>query len=1083
MKNCKLKLVAAAVMLSLGTMGSVSAANDTSSSMRGKITGPAGNPAANVKVIVKHTPTGTVSEFTTNDTGTFIGKGLRVGGPYDVTIDSDKFQDASLSNVYLQLGDTYRLIRQLEADNVERIGVSAQRIVEATGSTSTFGQELVDNMPSLKRDMKDIARINPLATVSGNGNLTFAGGNPRMNSITVDGIGQNDDFGLNYEGYPTSSSPISLEAIAEISVSVVPFSVRQGGFSGGSINAVTKSGSNEFHGSVFYDYSAPDLAGKRQAISQIFDDNGAVKDADEHRTYKINESDLLNTITTMGIALGGPIIKDELFFFANYETLEDETEFQPGFNNSGAANEYSIEESEYNRFNQILNDVYGLQDSLFTSPVDKDDKWLLKLDWNISDNHRLAMTYQNQDNEVVRNLSGGGSSLGLASSVYTNKTTTSNISTKLYSEWSDSFTTEFGIAFKDVESESITGSDFGSVQVYVGEAEPGQPENGKENGRGSNFEFGAESNRHANESQNKNLKISFDANYLMGEHDINFGFEIERLNLYNLFAPDSKGSWVFESFDAFANQVSDGSRFQYSNAFTNDAKDAAYDNVRYTSVLYAEDTFYLTDDFEMTAGLRYELVSTDDKPNLNSRFQETYDISNQENLDGLDIFMPRVSFKWFAAETVTVRGGIGRFNGGIPNVWYNGPFTADGITYVSAPDSAIDAHYTADQTTDFTQVPQSIQDSLVQGAGSLSYIDPNFKLPSDWRAQLAVDYTFDIPMLGDGFAWTTELTYMKKKDEPIWRDASRSLLDENGSINYAADGERIIMTSIYDGTPYANNYDVELSNADKDGRSIIFTTALSKYWDSGVSMSVSYANQDVSENTGGTNSRNSSNYSNTLMVNRNQQQVGRGYYEIEHSFKLNLGYKAELFDGYDTRINLFYERRSGRPLSWVMGFFRDGDLGDQRDFNTFSPYLPYIPSGPDDANVDWENSASWDELSTTLSRAGVSACGCILDRGAATQPWVTELDLSFKQEIPGFMEGHKGQLMLTIENLANLLNDDWGVERNARFPKALYDFGGLSDDGKYQLRTSFNGYDVRNYSAIEGDASTWQIKLGVRYTF
>lgn len=1072
MKNCKLKLVAAAVMLSLGTMGSVMAADDTSSSMRGKITGPQGNPAANVKIIVKHMPTGTVSEFTTNSTGTFIGKGLRVGGPYDITIDSDQFRDASLKNIYLKLGDTYRLVRELEADNVERIAVSAQRLVEATGSTSTFGQELVDNMPTLNRDMKDIARLNPLATLNGQGNLTFAGGNPRTNSITVDGIGQNDDFGLNYEGYPSSVSPISLESIAEISVSVVPFSVKKGGFTGGSINAVTKSGTNEFHGSVFYDYTDPDLAGKGKTFSQVFDDGGApVLDANQHRTYELRESDLTRTVSTMGLSLGGPIIADKLFFFANYEKWSSDVEFDPGFLNSGAANEYNVSQAQFDEFNRILSETYGLQDSFFNNPEDKDDKWLLKLDWNINDTQRLAVTYQTQDNDNIRGFSGGGDNLSLASRVYNFNTKTSNIAVKLYSEWNDNFTTEFGVAFKDVKQQSITNSDLGAIDVSIA------------GGQGPEFQFGVDRNRHANGAKNKNLKINFDANYLYGEHDINFGFEVERLNLFNIFVPNAKGVWTFDSLEDFENQHSNARGFRYGNAFTNDPADAGYDNVRYTTVLYGEDTFYLTDDIEFTAGLRYERISTDDEPSLNTNFLNTYGFSNQENLDGLDIFMPRVSFKWFATEDLTVRGGLGRFSGGLPNVWFNGPFTADGITSVNAPGSAINAYYTDDRITDITQVPQEIKDSLTQGAGSTSYINPNFKLPSDWRAQLAFDYVFDIPGLGEGYAWTTEITYMKKKDEPIWRDSSRSPLDENGSVNYAADGERIIQSSIYAGTPFEDNYDIELANADQDGRSIIFTTSLSKEWNNGINMSASYANQDITENTGGTNSSSSSLYNNTLTANRNQAQVGRGYYETEHSFKLNLGYKTEFFEGYATRINLYFERHSGRPLSWVMGFFRDSDLGDQRDFNTFSPYLPYIPSGADDVNVDWENSADWSELSAILDRAGLDACGCILNRGAGTQPWVTELDLSIKQDIPGFMEGHKGQIMLSIDNLANLLNDDWGQERNARFPKGLYDFGGLSEDGKYQLETSFRGYDVRNYTGIDPNSSTWQIKLGVRYTF
>ena len=248
MKNCKLKLIAAAVMMSLGTMGSVQAA-ETSSSIRGKITGPAGQVAANVKITVKHQPSGTVTEYVTNDAGVFVAKGLRVGGPYQITVDSDQHRDTQMNGIYLQLGDTYRANAQLEAQNVETISVSAARIQQTDGASSVWGEDFINSMPSLNRDIKDLARINPMASVRGNGELTIAGGNPRTNSITVDGIGQNDDFGLNYGGYPTQQPSISMDAIAQISVDVAPFSVPvKSGFAGGNINAVTKSGTNEFKG-------------------------------------------------------------------------------------------------------------------------------------------------------------------------------------------------------------------------------------------------------------------------------------------------------------------------------------------------------------------------------------------------------------------------------------------------------------------------------------------------------------------------------------------------------------------------------------------------------------------------------------------------------------------------------------------------------------------------------------------------------------------------------------------------------------------------------------------------------------------
>jgi hypothetical protein len=185
---------------------------------------------------------------------------------------------------------------------------------------------------------------------------------------------------------------------------------------------------------------------------------------------------------------------------------------------------------------------------------------------------------------------------------------------------------------------------------------------------------------------------------------------------------------------------------------------------------------------------------------------------------------------------------------------------------------------------------------------------------------------------------------------------------------------------------------------------------------------------------------------------------------------------------------LFYERRSGRPFSYVMGMYQDGDFGDTAagGLYTQSAYLPYIPSGAGDDNVDWENSISWNKIKMLLDNAGIAygGEGYILDRNTHNQPWVTDLDLSIQQEIPGFMDGHKGILYLTIDNFANLLNNDWGVERRLTYPQVgLYDFGGLSDDGKYQIDMKHQGYYPNNYDTVDLNSSSWSAKLGVRYTF
>ena len=300
MNKLRLSKLTGAVILALGVSTSAMAA-DTSSSMRGKITTPSGEAAANVKIKVIHQPTGTVSELTTNESGTFIANGLRVGGPYTVFIDSDTHSDSMVENIYLELGDTYRLQEQLNSLAMEKIEVSGYKIVQQSGgSSSVFGEDTINNMPSFNKDIKDVARLNPLANINGSGELTFAGNNPRTNSLTVDGIGQNDDFGLNYGGYPTAQPPVALDAIEQISVDVSPFSASKGNFGGGTINAVTKSGTNEFKFSGFYETSTPDMAGDVDNISEVYADGRPVLDEDGHKTFEISKVEPIQTEERFG---------------------------------------------------------------------------------------------------------------------------------------------------------------------------------------------------------------------------------------------------------------------------------------------------------------------------------------------------------------------------------------------------------------------------------------------------------------------------------------------------------------------------------------------------------------------------------------------------------------------------------------------------------------------------------------------------------------------------------------------------------------------------------------------------------------
>jgi hypothetical protein len=1020
-------------------------ADSTSSSLRGKITGPQGNPAPNTKLTIIHNPSGTVRETQTNDVGTFSVKGLRVGGPYTVVIDSEKFNDTMEEGIILKLGEAFRLNIDLKetSQNIETIVVtgSSQAYI-STGSNSSFGASEIARAPAFNRDLKDIVKNNPLAVVDESGGLSFGGSNPKYNSITIDGIGQNDDFGLNTSGYPTQRSPISLDAVDQIAVDSSPFTAKVGGFSGGSVNVVTKSGTNEFKGSFFYEFMNEDMAGDPK--SKLLEDSD--------QNFDVGKQ------STLGLSFGGPLINDELFFFVSLEQFKKEAPAPFGIGSGSTPSD--ISQATFDEFSDILSQTYNLTDSLGSDPKDEDDKFLVKLDWNINQQHRADFTFQYQDNHEDRNYTDSDDELKLASNGYKYKTVLRNFASHIYSDWNDDFSTEVSMSLKNTRTDSLTSSNLGEVNVRVPDGD---------------IVFGVDAFRHANVAETTTLKLHLDANYLMGDHEIKFGIHSERLRLYNLFVESSKGVWDFDSLEDFGSKAP--SRFTYKNAYDNDPNTSAYEMVRYTTSLYAEDTWVFNDDLDITFGVRYERLSSDDTPIENTAFTNTYGYPNTENLDGLDIFLPRVGFKYYINDSASLRGGIGRYSGGKPNVWVANSFTNDGITFVSAPSSVTNEIINDPNLVDFSKVPQAAKDSLTQGAGSTNSVDPNYKMASDWRFQLGLDMTIDIPYLGEDYQWSIEGNYIKKQDSPFWVDNARKIKGQT------ADGGRDIYESIYTGDK-VDNYDIMLTNADKDGRSILLSTSLQKQWNNGVRMNMSYTNQDITESNPGTSSRAVSNYQYNVALNRNDPLIDTAYYEVEHRFVINLGYTTQFIDGYDTNIDLFFERRSGRPYSYTLGAHNDGDLGDQRDLNRSDIYIPYIPTSATDSAIDWDNSMSYDELMQLIGDAGLSGfAGGYADKNSHSQPWVTTLDLNIQQEIPGFKESHKGMVYFTIDNLANLLNSDWGQVHRMTFPQQILVDYDVNDNGQYVYQERFGGSDVRNWSEFMQEESVWRIKLGLRYNF
>src|SRR5688500_1408931 len=377
--------------------GPVAVAQETTSSLAGFVVGADGQPIPGVRVSIVHLPTGTSETTATNASGAFTATGLRVGGPYRVTAQAEGMQEAAIEDLFTQLAErtSVTLVAQPIAQlaGVEVTGSSERDV--SIGAASRYGTREVSELPSISRDIKDVVRVDPKAWVDPTNSdaLEIAGVNNRYNTVTVDGVRQSDDFGLNNNGYPTQRSPLSVDAIEAVSVLSAPFSVEYSFFRGSTINMVTKSGANEFAGSAFYYKGDDSLIGDQTRdtnVELVFDED------------------------VFGGTLGGPIIRDKLFFFLSYEKLERTAPQDVGATGSGFPVEVpNVSQADYDRIRQIGLDIYDFDiGQTLASAPEEDEKILAKLDWNIDESHRASLSYQRTEgNELIVNTTNNNPSL------------------------------------------------------------------------------------------------------------------------------------------------------------------------------------------------------------------------------------------------------------------------------------------------------------------------------------------------------------------------------------------------------------------------------------------------------------------------------------------------------------------------------------------------------------------------------------------------------------------------------------------------------------------------------------------------
>ncbi|VXB45191.1 Oar protein [Luteimonas sp. 9C] len=1060
--------------LSLGLIVALAAApafaQTTSAGVGGQVTGAGGAPVTGAEVTIVHTESGTVSRATTDASGRYNARGLRVGGPYTITVTKAGEGTRTEDNVYLNLNQVNTVDAALTGDmttlaTVTATAIGGSEIFSAnkmgTGTNVTSAQ--LEALPSISRTLQDYARLDPRVsqTDKARNEISIGGQNPRYNAIRVDGINSGDTFGLESNGLAAPRQPFSMDVIDEIAVDVANYDVTITGGVGGVINAVTKSGTNNFSGSVYGLYRDNDWSGKNQN-----DIRPVLFDSEE----------------TYGVTFGGPIVKDKLFFFANYEKYTGKNLFignsSFGPIGSGASNIVGIEQGDIDRVIGIARNTWGFDAGSLALPAldTESEEYGLKIDWNITDNHRASFRYAKSEQNQAYLQGFGNSSLALNTYHYTKSYEVETMTAQLFSDWSDSFSTEMKVSYRDYFVPRVPLADLPAISVRIGD---------------NTLNLGTEENTHVNAVGTETLNAFFAGNLFLGDHTVKFGFDYEDNDIYNLFGRRLNGVYSYDSIDDF--EAGTASRYQLFYP-----RDGVRDNMAAVFGLknigvFVQDSWAVNYNLTLMLGARYDEPRVDGSPFYNPRAFSAFGFDNSQTIDGNGLFQPRAGFNYtFDSELPTqLRGGVGLFQGAAASVWLSNGFSNYGReAYVDYLFTAADGGFNG-----FNPDPAA-QCALVGlngrpcpptaaagGAEAIDFIDPELGQPAVWKANLAFDT--ELPWWGvvasaEG-VWTEvkEAIYYQELNTGAstrvgqdgrllyWNDAGYN----PGSWNQSGVGSGVNARAGRD-TNFTN---VIIARPTDKGESQQYTFGLNKpFNESDWSWQVAYTFTHATEVSALTSSTSGSQLGNNAVFQANEEVASRSNYEIRDRFSAALTWKHAFFGDNNTSVSMFYEGRSGRPFSYTF----DNDANGDGRFND----LLYIPAGPGDVlfGSPEEERDFWAYVEGDEYLR--SHRGQVAGRNAARNDWVNQFDIRISQELPGFFN-NKAEIWLDILNVGNLINKDWGRIEEVGFPamKGIVEYGGVDPaTGKYVYR--FNRPDEASIYDDKG-VSRWAAQIGFRYKF
>jgi len=1059
--------------LSLALIAALAAApafaQSTSAGVGGTVVAGDGQPVAGAEVTITHVESGTVSRATTDANGNYSARGLRVGGPYTITVNKAGAGTSTRSEVYLSLNQVADIDATLNADVTTLGGVAVY--ADATADifnaqnkgvgTSVDGRQLALT-PQGNRSLDDIARLDPRIQVTdaGDGSISVAGVNNRYNNISVDGMSQGDPFGLNANGMPYIGTPISVDTIAAYDLKVTDYDVASDTV-GATVNAVTKSGTNEFHGSVYTAMRDADWMGKL--------------DGDKYTGF--------DTDRTWGATLGGPIVKDKLFFFASYEeqTIKN---FGGSSSSDGVANG-NVTQDEVADAIEIAK-ALGMQPGNYGSTgVNLENKrYLAKLDWNINDSHRASLTYQQTEEFRPSPYDAFSDTVVLSSHWYNIDNITKNTSLQLFSDWSENFSTEIKLSQQTFDQ--VNGNPVNQPEVEI------------ETANGGSIFIGEDNNRHENQINTDRFSATVSGTYYAGDHTIKGGFDYLRHDVYNLYGRDLHGSYVFTSLGDFATGNYDVYNLRTpAPGFGVDDTAAALVYSQFSP--YLQDTWQANDNLSLTYGVRVNIPKVDKAPVQTPGFEEAFGFANDYKLGSSNkVVLPRFSFNYsFDTERHSqLRGGIGAFQSVPPFVWLANPYQNNGVTSLS---------YRSFDPADAPFSPDPYNQNVPAGGSpnlQIDAIDPDFKLPTVWKASLA--YDAELPWYG--LVGSVELQTIRARDAAFYQalnigQVQGTLADGRNSYWCELGGSNSSSNKNCDRNPAFDYRSTVLGNTDK-GASNSVTFSLNKPLANDWYGNVSYTRTKATEVGSDASSQAWSSYQYVSRLNPNEEITATASREIRDSFKASVGWEHAFFGDYKTSVAAYYNGRSGLPYTWIVN-------GDANGDNIYQDpaYIPLV-NDPNVSYVDVNGNAATPEQiaafqafidgdSYLSSHRGQNA-----SRNDSRLPWVNQVDLGIQQELPGFFDGHKSVVRLDIYNFLNMLNNDWGVTEeiggfDTRYLAGLGCTSSDSCDVFVNPTTADGGYvynlgssnrpSWQNLRPYEGRVprvvSRWSLLLTLRYEF